>query len=72
VVLARREHVEADLLGLLGDRDRVLDALVLGGRRAVHRVGSDVTDGEESELHGGHLVLLRQGRSMTLLNVQLD
>ena len=41
VVLADGEHVQPDLLGLLGDLDGGLDPLVLGRRRPV--VGSGVT-----------------------------
>ncbi len=51
VVLAGREDVEPDLLGLLRDRDRVLDALVLGDGAARGRVRGHVTDGEDAELH---------------------
>jgi len=40
VVLAEREDVETDLLGVLGDRDDILDPLRLGRRRPV--VGSVV------------------------------
>jgi hypothetical protein len=52
----RREDVEADLFGLPGDGDGRLDALVLGGRPARGRVGGDVTDGEDPELHDPNLL----------------
>jgi hypothetical protein len=52
VVFTGGEDVEPDLLGLL----RVLhgggDALVLGGGAAGRRIGGDVPDGEDPELHG--------------------
>jgi hypothetical protein len=51
VVLAGRDDVEADVLGLPGDLDRGLDALVLGGRPARRRVRRHVADGEDPELH---------------------
>jgi hypothetical protein len=51
VVLAGREDVEPDLLGLLGDGHGGLDALVLGGRPAGGGVGGDVADREDPELH---------------------
>src|SRR5665811_1108281 len=51
VVLASRKHVEADLFGLLGDRDGRLDALMFGRLGAVRGVNGDVADGEDSELH---------------------
>jgi hypothetical protein len=57
VVLARREDVEPDLFGLAGDRDRRLDALVLGGGAACGRVGGDVADREDPELHHGAQLL---------------
>ena len=52
VVLAGREDVEADLLGLQRDGDHRLDPLVLGRRPAGGGVGRDVADGEDPELHG--------------------
>jgi len=52
VVLADGDDVEPDLLGLLRDRDGRLDALVLGGRATGGRVGGDVADAEDAELHG--------------------
>ena len=55
VVLAGREDVEADLLGLQRDGDHRLDPLVLGRRPSGRRVGGDVTDGEDPELHMGSL-----------------
>ena len=58
VVLAGREDVEPDLLGLLGDRDRRLDPLVLGRRPSRGRVRRDVADGEDPELHGSHAPIL--------------
>ena len=51
VVLPRREDVEANLLGLQRDGDHRLDPLRLGGCAPVRRVGSDVPDGEDAELH---------------------
>jgi hypothetical protein len=51
VVLTRREHVEADLLGLQRDRHHRLDPLALGRLATGGRVGRDVTDAEDSELH---------------------
>ena len=54
-MLAGREHVEPDLLGLEGEGDHLLDPLVLGDRVAGGRVGGDVPDAEDSELHAGIL-----------------
>ncbi len=51
VVLAGREHVQADLLGLLRDRDRGPDPLVLGRGASGRRVGGDVPDAEDTQLH---------------------
>jgi hypothetical protein len=51
VVLADREHVEADLVGATGDLPDRLDPLGLARRGAGHRVSRDVADGEDSELH---------------------
>ncbi len=51
MVLPERDDVEPDLLGLLGDGDRVLDPLVLTGRAPRRRIRGDVTDGEDAELH---------------------
>ena len=51
VVLAGGEHVEPDLLGLQRDGHHRLDPLGLGGRPTGGRVGGDVADGEDSELH---------------------
>lgn len=55
VVLAGREDVQADLLDLLRDGQGRLDPLVLGGGPAGGRVGRDVPDGEDPELHGVRL-----------------
>ncbi|NYG36265.1 hypothetical protein BJY28_000734 [Janibacter alkaliphilus] len=51
VVLAGGEDVQADLLGLLGDRHGGLDPLVLAGRPAGGGVGGQVADAEDAELH---------------------
>ncbi len=51
VVLAEGEDVEPDLLGLLGDGEDGLDPLGLGGRATGGRVGRDVADREDAELH---------------------
>ena len=51
VVLAEGEDVEADLLGLLRDRDGGADALVLGRDAAGDGVAGDVADREDAELH---------------------
>ena len=53
-----RDDVEAHLLGLLRDRDGGLDPLVLGRGAAVGRIGGDVTDGEDAELHHDCLLVL--------------
>jgi hypothetical protein len=52
VVLAGREDVETDLLGLERDPGHRLDPLVLARHAARRRVGSQVSDGEDTELHG--------------------
>jgi hypothetical protein len=44
VVLARREHIQADVLGLVGDGDNRLDPLVLGGGPAGRGIGGDIAD----------------------------
>ncbi len=51
VMFSRHEDVEADLLGVLGDGDHRLDALMLGGRLPCGRVDRHVADGEDFELH---------------------
>ena len=51
VVLADGEDVHADLFGLLGDGDDVVDALLLGRGVAADRVAGDVADAENAELH---------------------
>ena len=51
VVLAGREHVEADLLRLEGDGDHGLDALFLARRSTGDGIGRDIADREDSELH---------------------
>jgi hypothetical protein len=51
VVLADREHVEADLLGLLRDLHDRVDPLGLAGGLPRDRVSGDVADREDSELH---------------------
>ena len=51
VVLTRGEDVEPDLLGLLGDRDRRPDPLLLGRRATGGRVPGEVAHGEDAELH---------------------
>ncbi len=53
-MLAGREDVQADLLGLLGDDDGGPDAFCLAGSAARRRVGRHVTDGEDPELHARH------------------
>ncbi len=56
VVLADREDVESHVIGTLGDAHDVRDALVLALRDAGRGVGGgDVSDGEDSELHGVRL-----------------
>ena len=62
VVLADREHVEPDLLGLLRDRHDGVDPLRLARRLARDGVPGDVADREDSELHGTPLALLRYMR----------
>jgi hypothetical protein len=52
VVLAGGEDVEAGLLGLQRDGDHGLDALAFGRRPAGGRVGRDIADAEDPELHG--------------------
>jgi hypothetical protein len=54
-MLAGREDVEADLLGLLRDDRHRLDPLVPGRGPARNRVGGDIADGEDPELHRPHL-----------------
>ena len=56
VVLAEGEDVEADLLGLLRDAQDGLETLGLGGGEARRRVGGDVADREDTELHGPALL----------------
>ena len=51
VVLTDGVEVEADLFGLLGDRDGRLDALVLAGGVTRRRVGGDVAHREDADLH---------------------
>jgi hypothetical protein len=51
VVLAGREHVQADIFGLAGDRDHRLDPLVLGRRAAGRGVCRHIAHGEDPELH---------------------
>jgi hypothetical protein len=51
VVLALGEDVEAHLLGLERDGDERLQPLGLRGGPAGGRVGGDVADGEDPELH---------------------
>ena len=46
-----REDVEADLVRSLRDPNEVADPLGLALGLAGDRVGSDVADGEDSELH---------------------
>src|SRR5699024_3285922 len=55
VVLTGRKDVEADLIGLLCDGDRVFNALMFGRRRARRRVGGYIADGEDTELHARHV-----------------
>ena len=50
-MLTGGEDVEPDLVGLLGDGHRGLDALILGRGLPGGGVGGDVTDGEDSDLH---------------------
>ena len=54
VGVAGGEDVEPDLLGLLGDGDHRLDALVLARRAPLDRVRRHVADGEDPELHACH------------------
>jgi CxxC motif-containing protein (DUF1111 family) len=56
VVLAGGEHVEADLLGLAGDRQHRLDPLGLGRLPPGGRVGRHVADREHPELHADSLL----------------
>jgi len=58
VVLPRREDVEADLLGLAGNGDGGLDALILRGGATGRRVGGHVADGEDAELHSAHSLVI--------------
>jgi hypothetical protein len=51
VVLAGREHVEADLLRLERHRHHRLDAIVLADGLTRGGVGRDVADREDPELH---------------------
>src|SRR6201999_2518211 len=51
VVLADREDVEPDFLGLLRDLHRRVDPLRLARGLARGRVAGDVADREDSELH---------------------
>jgi hypothetical protein len=51
VVLAGREHIQADFLGLERNRDHLLDALGLAYVAAPDGVGCHVTDCEDPELH---------------------
>ena len=60
-MLARREHVQADLLGLERDGDHDLDPLVLADGLAGGGIGRDVADRENAELHGGLELLERVG-----------
>ena len=50
-MLAGGEDVETDLLGLERDLDHDPDPLFLGDGLARGRIGRDVADGEDSELH---------------------
>ena len=50
-MLADREHVKPDLLGLLRDLGDRVDPLRLARRVARHRVPGDVADREDPELH---------------------
>ena len=61
VVLAEREHVEADLVGSLCDADEVADALRFALRVAGGGVGGDVADAEDAELHGVRLSAVSRG-----------
>src|SRR3954451_2452623 len=56
-MLADREHVEPDLVGLLGNANDRVDPLRLARRVAAYRVSCDVADGEDSELHRWPLCL---------------
>src|SRR6202034_1414435 len=52
VVLADREHVKPDLLGLLRDLHDRVDPLRLARRLPRYRIPGDVADREDPELHG--------------------
>ena len=59
VVLARGEHVQAYFFGLLGDGYGGLDALVLRGGFTGNWVGGDISDCENSYLHGSSITQVR-------------
>jgi hypothetical protein len=52
VVLAEREHVETDLVGPLRHAHDVADSLSFALGVAGGGIRRDVSDGEDSELHG--------------------
>src|SRR5262249_54481632 len=54
-----REHVQADLFGLLRDLGDRIDPFGLAGRLARYRVPGDVADREDPELHGACLRYMR-------------
>ena len=66
VMLAGGEEVEADLVGQLRHLDGVLDPLMLAGGLAGGGVAGDVSDGEDSELHGRSFLSLSPERNSTL------
>src|SRR6185437_16939033 len=51
-MLADREHIQPDFLGLLRDRRDRVDPLRLARRLPRHGIPGDVTDREDPELHG--------------------
>src|SRR5215203_5560209 len=62
-MLAGREDVQTDFLGLLGDDDGGPNPFGLGGSTSCGRVGCHVTDGEDAELYCGHPTALSMTRT---------
>src|SRR5690606_7655113 len=52
VMLPDPEHVQPDLLGLAGNLDHGVDPFRLTGSLARDRIPGDITDTEDTELHG--------------------